>query len=71
MDKSHMHVHETITNMAIMVFLKEKIEESEINISVQNLYLSQWALVAAIQFGLMYCMAVVLVADDAYKIYVT
>jgi hypothetical protein len=27
--------------------------------------------VAAIQFGLMYCMAVVLVVDDSYKIYVT
>jgi len=25
MDKSHMHVHETSTNMAIMVFLKEKV----------------------------------------------
>jgi hypothetical protein len=40
MDKSHMHVHETITNMAIMVFLKEKVCESEINKSVQTTYLS-------------------------------
>jgi hypothetical protein len=34
MDKSHIHIHETITNMAILVFKKSEVQSNEISKSV-------------------------------------
>lgn len=38
-DKSHMHYHETITNMAILVHLKDNVEHNQLNDSVKIEYI--------------------------------
>jgi hypothetical protein len=71
MDKSHIHVHETITNMAILIFLKDKVKQSEITKAIQSMYVSHWGLVAVIQLGLMYCMGYMIFSDASYTLYVS
>lgn len=65
-DKSHIHIHESVTNMAILVYLKTKMSDNQLNSSIQLQYLQLWIVVALIQIGMIVCITWTIIVDKCF-----
>ena len=62
-DKSHIHCHESISNMAILVYMKSRKEENQLTRAMQLQYFQMWVVVASIQISMVACVTYLLRND--------
>jgi len=71
-DKSHIHLHGNVIELAILCFLKSAVKRNQITKSKQGDYLIAYFFVAMIQLGFIVCMFVAIVnSHENYKIHAT
>ena len=68
-DKNHIHLHPTMIELSVLVFLTEAYKKYQLTEQKQGEYLIHYFLVATIQLGFVVLMVLSITGGTSYKIY--
>ena len=67
-DKTYIHLHQDYMELTILLFYKQAVKENKITENIQSEYLTNYSLMALIQFGMIGCIMVALL-DEQYDLH--